>query len=771
MSESLRTPSDEQRSVIDADYNRFAVTAAAGAGKTFVLVERYLRHVEAENLRPDEILTITFTRKAAAEMKKRIVDELRSRNRFAEAQIAETGPIQTIHSFCERLLRENALEAGLDPGFDILSEADTATLTSACVREALASDLDDAPQAEALISYVSGMRREQGGGSPYEVLEGAIADVLDQLRAGGIGYDPLMARHASPEELAEAWEEAIIADLPERVRSKLQPGPNLQARLYQAFNAAKVQRPKWVRTPWDDAVETQALEHTCGLVQLALSAWWRLRREMDRRQALDFTELEALAVRLLEGSEATRERVKRQYKVAMVDEAQDVNPMQYRLLRKLDIEREMLVGDAQQSIYGFRFADLEQFHRHVSQTEQLRLSKNYRSDSGILSFIDLLFLRIWEKNYKRMHDGGNPFDPDKVVSIDCRGVELWRHPAKDTAVTAGYIQQLVDEGVAKSDIAVLVRDARFAADLLARLEERGVAARIVGGSQRFYARLEIRDMANALRAIADPFDDFSLLACLHSPVVGLSIDSVVLLGMAPRVAERLSEFEAPTEEDAERLRAFLRWYEPLRLVGDRLSAWEAMARVLASSDFLPTLARRPRSDQLLANVRKLLSLAASQPELGPLEYAERIREIQDLRHNEGDAPVEEEGADVVTLMTIHKSKGLEFPVVVVPQTDKPLGGNPKDLAIDAQLGLAATKFGQTPQCLMHRWLSDRKRDKEEQEELRVLYVALTRAKSRLCICVYPPRGRKTLSKAIGDAIGSQPPPGVRVRAPEAAEDP
>ena len=111
----VRTPTEEQRLVIESPAKQFMVTASAGAGKTFVLVERYLWMIEQLGFEPHEILTITFTRKAAAEMKERIVGRLRSMGQFDRAQIAETGPIQTIHSFCERLLRENSLAAGIDP--------------------------------------------------------------------------------------------------------------------------------------------------------------------------------------------------------------------------------------------------------------------------------------------------------------------------------------------------------------------------------------------------------------------------------------------------------------------------------------------------------------------------------------------------------------------------------------------------------------------------------------------------------------------------------
>ncbi len=770
MPEHPKILSPEQQQVVNAQHGRFVVTAAAGAGKTYVLVERYLRHVVEEGLRPDQILTITFTKKAAAVMKGRIVKALREQGLMDHAQIAETGPIQTIHSFCERLLRENSLEAGLDPGFGILTEAQSSRLVAECVREALASDLEDAPQAETLIAFLAGKRQAYGGNkSPYSLLEGAVEDVLQELRSSTRTQLEIAQWHASPSELERCWEDRMVAALPEDVQAALADveADWLQERISDASKATGKRVPSWARARQEPEAEREALHHVCGLVQLACSAWWRLQREMDRLQALDFTELEARAVRLLSQSAATRERMRQEYRVAMVDEAQDVNPIQFQLLGLLDIEREMLVGDAQQSIYGFRQADVRTFRERSASLETLRLSKNYRSDEGILSFVDLLFGQLWSGDYVRMNKPAG-FDLDNVVSIDCSGVELWKQPAQDKYATADFIAELLAEGAVKKDVAVLVRDSSYAVELKKRLDDLSIDCKIAGGSEKFYTRLEVRDLANALRAVADPYDDFSLLACLRSPMAGLTLDSIVLLGKEPNVAERLASFEPPVEEDVDRLRQFLKWFEPLRKLADRLSAWEVLGEIFARSDYLAALARRPDAEQLLANVRKLLSLAAQEPELGPIEYSDRIREIQELRHKEGDAPAGAEDADVVTIMTIHKSKGLEFPIVVVPQTDRRLAQKPKELTVEPRLGLVATRFGKAP-CMMHRWLSELKREREEAEELRVLYVALTRAEKRLCICLYPPRNYRTLSKAILDVVGQNPPPGVRVREPKDME--
>lgn len=760
-----QTLSSEQEAVVCATDRRFTVVASAGAGKTFVLVERYLRHVVTDGIKPDEILTITFTKKAAAEMKRRIVTRLRNQGLNHEAQVAETGPIQTIHSFCERLLRENSLEAGLDPSFDIMTESQSTRLVSACVREALASSLDEEPQAEGLITFLAGKRPGFGENkSPYGILETAVESALRELRGSGYRREEIAPWYRTPRALREKWEEVLLRNVSDDTREAYQnlSGGSMHERLQAAAKSAGERAPLWLKSKPDLEAEEEAVLQTCGLVQLACAAWWRLDREMNAEQSLDFTALEERAVRLLERSTVTCERLQRQIKVVMVDEAQDLNPMQYRLLHRLGAQREMLVGDAQQSIYGFRQADVEHFDRRQKQEKVLPLSRNYRSDAGVLEFVDFVFGGLWATTYKPMSETGAPMDLDAPTGRQFSGIEIWKQAANDSDATATYIRELIEEGVSKRDIAVLVRDGGGAQAMETGLKGVGIPCRVAGGTERFYTRLEVRDLSNALRAVADPYDDFSLLAALRSPLVGLSLDTIILLGREPAVVERLDTFESPVEDDTAKLDAFIEWYKPLRAIADRLSAWEVLSEIFAKSNLLPALARREQPDQLLANVRKLLSLATQEPELGPLEYAERIREIQDLRHKEGDAPADEENADLVTIMTIHKAKGLEYPVVILPQTDKRLTGNARELVAEPRWGMLATKFGKG-QCLMHKFLTERKKQRDEAEELRVLYVALTRAKTRLCICLYPPRRDRTVSKMLQEILGDPPPPGIRVR--------
>ncbi len=754
----------EQEAVVFADEPRLVVVASAGAGKTRVLVERYLRHVVEEGVGPEAILTITFTKKAAAEMKGRIVGALRERGLYDEAQAAETGPIQTIHSFCERLLRENALSAGLDPAFEILDEAASRRLVAACVREALASDLEEEPYAERLVSHLAG--RPAGGNergrSPYARLEDEVARVLAELRGTNVLPLQLRQRYADPEALLAFLEEAIVASIPSETQAVLAnvDAPTFQERLYQAHRATGEKSP-WCTGKPDSAAEAEALEQACGLVQLACAAWWRLDREMSNRQTLDFTALESLAVRLLNKNPEVRARVAAQYRVAMIDESQDVNPQQDRLFDAMGVARTMVVGDAQQSIYGFRGADVELFQRRTGEGTY-PLTRNWRSEGGILRFVDHVFAPLWPE-YAPMAPPPAPFQLDESSSPEgFEGVELWRHSAFDPNATAAYVREMLAEGVRPGDTAILVRSAAAAGRLKNGLDGEGIPARIAGGSERFYTRLEVRDLSNALRAVADPYDDYSLLCALRSPVAGLSLDAIVhLAAEGGGVVERLDPSLLPSEEDRARLAEFLEWFTPLRRVADRLPAGEALAEIFAASPFLVNMARREDGAQAVANARKLLALALGEPSLGPGEYAERIWEIQEVRHKEGDAPADA-AEDVVTLMTIHKAKGLEFPVVVLPDTLAGFRGGPRDVQIDPRLGMVTVKPGKVPP-LAHRFVEERRAGRDEAEGQRLLYVALTRARRRLCVCLYPQNSRRSMNTLLVGRIKDGDPPGVVVR--------
>ncbi len=758
-------PTDEQLAAIEATDPRLTVQAAAGSGKTSVLVKRYLRHVTDLGDRPDQLLTVTFTRKAAAEMKERIVKALCAMGRFEDAQLAETGPIQTIHSLCERTLRENAFEAGVDPQFEVSSAGEE--MLDEAIRECLGASTDDCPEAGLLLKHMAARQQFGAPSSLHSRLAAAVRRPLDKLRSSGISRADLADRYATTESVLAFWRECLLgAVAPEAALAVTDaPDEELGSKLSAEYRRHKLPHEVWMKAFQRGAAQ-EAAAFTCGLMQLVLAAWDALEGEMERLQVFDFTLLEAKAVRLLRGSELVRRRLRDRYRAVLVDEAQDVNPVQYQLLNSLGLKDEMMVGDPQQSIYAFRQADRKLFMERAAQSASKRLSRNHRSDPGVLRFVDGLFGQLWQGQYQPMLEvqatEEDPFGSDDEGA--CDGVEYWPQATQDVAATARGVKQLLGEGCRARDIAVLTRTNGFGQQVVEELGRLGVDARIVGGSERFYTRLEVRDLANALEALADPTNDYALLATLRSPFAGLSLDAVALLAKNRPVFQALEGFVSPVSEDQAKLEAFLDWFLPLARYADRLSAWEGLATALRDSPYMEAIATRPNARQTVANVRKLFALAAQDPDMGPPAYAERIREIRQLRHREGDAPAVDEDADAVTVMTIHKAKGLEFDVVVLPETHASLEPKAPDVVVDARRGVVTTKFGPAP-SVYHDWLGRLQQTQEREEALRLLYVAMTRAKKRLCIVVDPSRSERKAAGLVWNRMGEKDkaPDGVRVR--------
>jgi ATP-dependent exoDNAse (exonuclease V) beta subunit len=726
----------EQLAAASSDGSRLAIIAAAGSGKTSVLTSRYLHHVVEHGIRPDQILTITFTRKAAAEMKMRIVEALIAAGMPDEAQVAETGPIQTIHSFCERLLRENSMAAGLDPEFEILAESQSRRISDEAIRKAVMHAYEEGGPEVDLLRKLAGQGIYQGPGGVDDRISAALNRLLDNLRGLGLSSSDVARLHGSAESVLEAWIEMAVEAVDPDLLPVVMANP-IEARpkaLIDLLKAARKQKPQWLKYQPIEDLMRQA-EESAALARLAADAWENLDDEMRRIQKFDFTMLESLAVSLASNNPEVQDRLKHQYRAILVDESQDVNPMQHRLIQSMGIERQMLVGDPQQSIYSFRQADRELFVQTSKAFETLRLSKNFRSQPGILSFVDEYFSRTWSNDYAPMmveETTDSPFG--STGPKDFTGVELWEMAAKDSHQAVEWLQDLLKEGAALKDIAFLVRTSRSALALAEEMRRKEIPHRIAGGSEQFFARLEIRDLANALQSICSPSDRFAQLAVMRSPLAGLSLDSVIRLSAEPDPLGALRSFDPGDAGEAGKIKAYLAWRASLPDDADRLPAWELLAHILAQSPCLEEAAKRANGPQVTANIRKLLKIASENPELDGIELAEQIREIQVMRHREGDAPADDDDADVVTIMTIHKSKGLEFDTVILPDTVERSWNLKQDAFVSSKNGLCACKFGEAG-GLGYDMLKSMSKDVNDAESLRVLYVAMTRAKNRLCIAV------------------------------------
>ncbi|HRK22175.1 MAG TPA: 3'-5' exonuclease, partial [Fimbriimonadaceae bacterium] len=290
----------------------------------------------------------------------------------------------------------------------------------------------------------------------------------------------------------------------------------------------------------------------------------------------------------------------------------------------------------------------------------------------------------------------------------------------------------------------------------------------------------------------------------HSPIVGLSLDSIVLLADGGNVWSKIQTPDEPAgsppekvssvldedpltqdstpvlevlpEQDRIKLADFQSWFEPLHAYADRIPAWEILATILARAPYLTNLATRFGGVQTIANVRKLLSIAAGMPGETAPEFSRRMREIQEIRHLEGDAPASDDETNQVTILTVHKAKGLEFPVVVVPDVHGKIRPQ-QEVEIDRS-GLTTVKFGKVD-SVYHTFNVHWRKERDQEELYRLLYVALTRAKRRLCLVVNPGGPTNVLAGDIPDWMGWNEgmPEGLTVRrasgsavAPNAAPD-
>ncbi|MBV6458766.1 MAG: ATP-dependent helicase/nuclease subunit A [Fimbriimonadaceae bacterium] len=753
----MNAPTIEQQSVIDSTAEKLVVVAAAGAGKTFTLVSRYLRHVVEDGLAPSEILTITFTRKAAAEMKERIVGVLREKGLLDEAQQAETGPVSTIHSFCDRILRENALAAGLDPQFKTVEGGEFNAIVDECLRSVIADAWDLEENVRSVIERLAG-ESEWGSQTYSGKLTTRIKVLLEAFRSS-VDLNDLAARYASAETTLREWNRVFLG------RDEV---PDFDSQDFRETMKAALKAYKAESGKREAESDIEEAELTSGLVILTCHVWRALEHRMQLLQRFDHDAQERMAVELVERNPQVRERLQQKFKALLVDETQDVNPWQYRLIDALGVERHLTVGDPQQSMYRFRNAVPQLFIDRMEHATTMRLTKNFRSEATILAYIDRFFGQQWGEAYRPLlqpSQGADLFtsDPDSY-----EGVEYWQtnSPVVDVpTATATFVKQLLGEGYKLGDIAILCTRNAQASSVSRTLATAGLRSRILGGSQDFYTRMEIRDMANMVHVLTGSTEILRLLAALHSPIIGLSLDACVRLAAQDDPFAALALLEPVAEGDADAIRLIKEWMLPLREYGDRMTAWELVAEILYATPYLASIARRPDKDQRLANVRKLQSIAASDMNVTGRQFAEALRDVHRLQHKENDAIAYDREDDAAIISTIHKAKGLEFPVVVLPYLGewKPQVTFGRKTEVQPATGLVVLSERDIMQCGRFRLLRHCQEGQEaEREQHRNLYVAMTRAKERLCLGVLGNPQTKSLAITLISALGDKP-RGVRHR--------
>jgi ATP-dependent helicase/nuclease subunit A len=759
-----RSPNPEQQAAIEAGGLVF-VSAGAGTGKTTVLVERFVRALE-RGVDVDSILVITYTERAAGELRSRIRERLVGLGRRDLARDLDAAWISTIHGFCLRLLRAHPLVAGLDPRFRVLDDSQARVLRAEAFEGALADFCrrEQPDRLDLLATYGStGLRRMLTGvaetlrsaGRPLELALGDEPDLdgrLEQLRAA--------ARVALAETEAEPSCEVQRAHVA-RALDLLDPPPTpdrlldlsvvaVKGRGKERFAAYEQARAALEQTALNVVAvrDRDLLQELLGLFETAYTA------AKERESGLDFEDLQLKTRDLLREHEDIRARESLRFRAVMVDEFQDTNRLQCELVDLLTPDELFFVGDEFQSIYRFRHADVEVFkERRARSDDVLPLTRNYRSRPELLAVVNELFAADFGEDFQALEAAGRFADPaagpavellvsDKA-SFNESGVHWRRGEAR---AVARRVRELVDSGEALPGEIVLL----FAAGTDAEVFEEELRALDLptyrAAGRGYFGQQQVVDLLAYLRLIHNRYDDEALLTVLASPLVGVSNDSLVLLRRAAGRRPLFCGLEhslppALAEADARLFRAFRQRYDRLTALSSRLGLERLCDQIAAEHDYDLAVLAQWDGRRRYANLRKLGRLARSYEDLrGPdIEGFVRFARDQDaVGVREGEAFAEEEGADAVRLLTIHAAKGLEFRVVVVADAGRdrvPTRGEEILCLPDGRFGFKVVdpSSGKRKGAFDYEAVKAAEEEAGDAERRRLYYVAMTRAIDRLIV--------------------------------------
>ena len=819
-----------------------SVTAGPGSGKTTVLVERYLHILLKHNLSIDQIVAITFTNRAANEMRERLREQLdlllqtaaadKRQQLLSYKRTLDGAVITTIHGFCSRLLREFPVEARIDPQFLLLDEHRAAMLLEAVVEEVLNEFIS--------AGHVKISRLTLGVGRGR--LASALAQMYRDVRGQGLALNELAvktaATHVSEEDHSEALGElsqamkgfsairATTAAQIEKQRKAIKawsdleqllrkaPTPETLADYCRAVTDFRKVRPnaqgaftEGVKTLdqliWEKdlagrvpqlCLDRFAQDYALELIHLLIRVDERLEEEKHKLSALDFADLELKALELLERPEVITRAAER-YKFFLVDEFQDTNGLQRRLLEQLALQtsrREranlFIVGDRKQSIYGFRGADVDVF-REMTETlveaggVSQPLLLNFRSQPPLVNFFNYLFARLFEPRdavserereelgyvahepsvaKRELRDDG-PLVELLVSTETAVDAEAENDPRAelssreiDAEQLAQRIRVLVSQGAKYSDIALLFRALTNVQTYESVFRRANIPYQTVLG-RGFYAREEITDLIQLLRFLDNKTDELALAAVLRSPLVGISDNALLALRCAPLLKDigtgdplyhfgntrrlftalqRHLEIAYIDEAEHELLERASGFIGDLVKRRHHYALDDLLRYAVERSEYLTVIAANFDGAQRLANVERLYTLAARFEQSGHYLIRDFVRYVEDFeaigsRESEGQI---DETANAVRLMTIHQAKGLEFPIVIIPELQRYSRVPDNWFLLDRHRGLTLkVPDGRSNLVAGFSFTTFEQRNswREEFEGMRLLYVAATRAEDRL----------------------------------------
>ena len=786
------------------------VTAGAGSGKTRTLVARYLSLL-ADGLKPDKVVAITFTEKAANEMRSRVRSAIRAQitanphqgeQRFWQSleQQIDGARIGTIHSLCAEILRSQPAQAGIDPLFDVLDEGQATILGADAVEATLVKitmeekylPVLEILRVQSLEEILKQMLKKRLELQQWLLSEPSMQQIvmsilqpfmqMDEMRQSiqalgsfspqqlmndttAKGVEQIMAFLSAWQDLENAWQDgntlqrlSMLVLIRKQILNRLVGSKDSISKSYlTSWREMYDDKLGWV----DQGIDPD-LEEKINLTIPLLKEIFLLTLEyynflLSNQRALDFDDLEIRALDILKQPEIAR---KWQEKVdaLLVDEFQDTNQRQRQLLEALTAGKPgglFMVGDARQSIYRFRGADVSVF-REVQQKTALanglvcELEETHRSHPALMSAMDDILAPLMgtELNeakpfhvpFTKMNPvrddfpnhikkpfleiiigAGDDFDAGRLISANLLAERLVAYQQ------AGEIQEW-------RDVALLFRASGSFPIYEQALESAGIPFVTIAGSG-FYDRPEIRDLLNLLRALADPWDDLAMVGFLRSPAVGVSDRGITQLRWSSSERQAVSLRQALTMNCPD-LQA-----QDIKAVGravQLLTEFEDLVGKIPVAALLQRLIERSHYRVLLAglaergwrNIEKLLLDAYTSQKSSIHAYLEYVQKIRDTGVREGEAAGVAE--DALQLMTIHKSKGLEFPwVILADASRRPHSGVERWSLVEDLVSIHPDRVDYKP--LLVRFIKKLDAEREDAETRRLFYVACTRARDKLIV--------------------------------------
>ena len=850
---------NEQQSAVDSRERSRLVSAAAGSGKTKVLVERLFSYVEREGANLDDFLIITYTRAAASELRGKIAKALNERmerdpgNYHLRQQMLRVyrADIKTVDAFCTSLLRENCHLLGEDarghalrPDFRVLDENEAEVLRGRVLARTLEDFYDHLTSGGTLLADTLGAGRDDSAleqlvlelhaklqAQPYEdkwldaqrAFWRAVPEKIEDTPYGKILLNEVgrKARHcksllqraaqemcandalnqkyapafldasyqleALEGKIAQGWDAArgVTIAFPRLAAVKDSDGGEMKARMKGLWDNCKETVKGFAElfaASSDEAVEDLRTMAPAMLALIDLTADFsrRYNEEKRRRNAADFSDQEHEAIRLLVGKNGEPTElaalVSTRYREIMVDEYQDTNEVQNRIFDAISCKGENLftVGDVKQSIYRFRLADPRIFLQHYNtwpplaaadehESAKLLLSRNFRSRREVLEATNFVFRNVLSREMGELDYGedemlrpGASYAESSVCGADFHLLDLptqtgehrVRASEAEAAFVADYIRNMLSSEfpvqddktrelrpVREEDIVILMRSpSTRLLDYRRALESRGIRCAADAGED-FFASMEIAVLFSFLQVIDNPRQDVPLIAVLRSPLFGFVPDELAAL----RSQQRTGDFyDALLLGEDGHSRAFLAVLRSLRDSAAHLSVRELLSEIYRKCNVLGVFGAMHRGAERKENLLAFLELSEDFARAGRQGLFDFVRTLREqLASGEAAAMQTTHASSGVRIMSIHKSKGLEFPVVILSDLARRFSNMDfqSSVLVHPQLGLGpvcvdARRHIQYP-TIARQALERTLRREAKAEELRVLYVAMTRAKEKL----------------------------------------